>query len=613
MGIIIKPTELTGMDKVIAAGKTVSAKTSDAASSFGSWGADMVGFDAAGNWSVSNIGGAPAITAATPTAATAPVKESSWLSNAGLTISSGASSLIDKASGVAGDVGKAFSDAKGMVTDQTNSNKKSLLKKTINPWETNENDKKYKDLFPIGRPCKFNGTIDQYQRFGNYLRSKMSVIDLIPVDYGIDFANMANMVKGQDLNGKDKDGKPLGSIYSIGYDERIKKYEELCKYHGLKPYAGIRLFTTDDTTANDTIQVNYKESTFKGVTDSLSSAGQTFRDIANSALGTRTQTLTQGIQKEVDKTAGAASDALGGGAGMKAIFEGVASVGSDMVLNGNKMTFPKIWQETTYDGNLSVNIRLVSPYGHPKAVKEFIMKPLSYLVLLAAPQTINGVTYGGSIPITIKAYGLNYTVVGSIASITLRRGGSDTSFNLYKQPLTIDVSIAFQTLFNAFAVYDPTVVKGLKADKDIFLDPNLSEAGSLNLWDTANKDSMMVSLGTILASLRPVRIVGMDTNVDPQVYGMFQAPSRTDIPDAPGFIPLTGNLGSSISSAVSAIGSVASLVTNAPKLIQQGLSNAVYNTAKSSVTSIAGTASSWLNKSSSAATSVVNKIKGNFL
>jgi len=551
--------------------------------------------------------GSSAIETAAP-----PAPDNSWLSNAGSSISSGASSLVNKAVGTTTDVGKAFSDAKGMVLDQTNSNKKTLSK-TKDPWNMNENDKKYKDLFPIGRPCRFNGTIDQYQRFGNYLKSKMSVIDLIPVDYGIDFANMVNMVKGKEW--ADKAGKLLKSIYSIGYDEKIKKYETLCDYHGLKKYAGIRLFTTDDTTASDTIQINYAESILKKATDPLSSAGQTLRDVANSIGGSRIQTATQGTQTEVVKIAGSAVEALGGGAGMKAIAEGVASVASDIVLNGNKMTFPKIWQESSYDGNLSVNVRLVSPYGHPKAVKEFIMKPLSYLILLSAPQTINGVTYGGSIPITIKAYGLNYTVLGSIASITFRRGGSDTSFNLYKQPLTIDLSITFQTLFSAFAVYDPTVLGGkLKTDRNIFKnDTNLSDPGSLNLWDTANKDSLMVSLGTVLASLRPVRIVGMGTNVDPQVYGMFQAPSRTDIPDAPGFNPLTGNLGSSISSAVSAIGSVASLVTNAPKLIQQGLSNAVYNTAKSSVSSIAGTASGWLNKTSSAATSVVNKITGNFL
>jgi len=60
-----------------------------------------------------------------------------------------------------------------------------------------------------------------------------------------------------------------------------------------------------------------------------------------------------------------------------------------------KMTFSeRFGSQLHYSGNLSVNIRLVSPYGHPKAVKEFILKPLSYLLLLAAPQTTNGVTYG---------------------------------------------------------------------------------------------------------------------------------------------------------------------------------------------------------------------------
>jgi hypothetical protein len=295
--------------------------------------------------------------------------------------------------------------------------------------------------------------------------------------------------------------------------------------------------------------------------------------------------------------------------GIRDLLKSVAAVGSDIVMKGNKMTFPKIWQSTTYNGHLSVNVRLVSPYGHPKAIKEFIMKPLSYLILLAAPQTINGVTYGGSIPITIKAYGLNYTVVGSIASITFRRGGSDSSFNLYRQPLTIDLSIEFQTLFDAFAVFDPSVISGLKTDKDIFQDDLLTNPGSLNFYNQSNKNNLMVSLGTILASLRPVQLVGM--SIDPQVYGMFEAPSRTDIPDAPSFTPLTGNLGSTISGAVSSIGKFSEMVTNAPKLIQQGLSNAVYNTAKGSVSSITDSASGWIGRTAGSADSVRTKITGN--
>jgi len=280
------------------------------------------------------------------------------------------------------------------------------------------------------------------------------------------------------------------------------------------------------------------------------------------------------------------------------------------------MTFPKIWQSTTYSGNLSVNIRLVSPYGHPKAVKEFILKPLSYLLLLAAPRTANGVTYGKNIPITIKAYGLNYTILGALSSITFRRGGSDTSFNLYKQPLTIDLSIEFQTLFDAFAVFDPgssPEKSKLTFDKDIFSTSNIGLDDPNNLgrfaYDKTSSFHIMTSLGMILSSLKPIGLI--DAEVNPQVYGLFSPPARDDIPDMPPFIPVTGNLGSSISSAVDSIGAFGKMITNAPKLLQQGLSNAVYNSAKGSVSSILGKSSKYINNVGGAANKVVNTVHKN--
>lgn len=533
-------------------------------------------------------------------------KPKSWGQNALDTVTAAGSAVATSATNTAKSLGKAFSDAKGLVTDQTNTNKKTL--KISKPWTISDTEKNLQDLFMIGRPCKFNKVVDPYNRFGNYLRSKMSVIDLIPVDYGVDLKRMTEMVAGAN----DSETNNKVSIYSIGYQEKIALYKRLCTYHGLKEYVGVRLFTTDDTTASDTIQVQYKDSTFQGLSDSLSSAGQSYRDAANSLLGSHSKEFSDKVISAGTELASEATASLGGNQGLQELMKGVASVAGDMVMKGNKMTFPKIWQSSTYNGNLSVNVRLVSPYGHPKAVKEFILKPLSYLILLSAPQTINGVTFGGSIPITIKAYGLNYTVLGSISSMTFRRGGSDSSFNLYRQPLTIDISIEFQTLFDAFAVFDPSVLgENLKTDRDIFKSPMLSDASSLNMYTPENKNNLMVSLGTILASLRPVRVVGMDMNVDPQVYGIFEPPNRSDIPDAPSFTPLTGNLGSSISGAVSSIGSFASMVTNAPKLIQQGLSNAVYNTAKGTVGSIASSASGYINGGAAAASSIRNKIMGN--
>ena len=537
-----------------------------------------------------------------------PMKINDWGEEAWNSMKNSADNLSDKVSTSVGEITDAFQNSRKVVNNQTESGQKITKRSTFKNF-----DNSFKDLFSIGRPCLFNPIIDKYKRFGNYLRSKMSIIDLVPVDYRVDFQRMAKIVtaKSTDSNST-KEIKEFGNPFSIAYDQKIKTYQKICEYHGLNSkYIGLRLFTTDDTTANDTIQVNYKDSIFKKYADSLSSKGQTFRDVSNSVLGSTSKEFMDNVQSALISGSNDMSSELNLDQGIKDLIGNVVSASSDILLKGNKMTFPKIWQDTTYTGNMSVNVRLISPYGHPKAIKEFILKPLSYIILLSAPQTVNGITYGGNIPITIKAYGLNYTIIGSIQSITFRRGGSETSFNLYKQPLTLDLSIEFQTLFDAFAVYDPGIENVLKltTDKNIFNNSLLTDPGSTNIYNTDNKNNIMISLGTILSSFKPVSII--DMTVDPQVYGMFALPNRNDIPDSPEFLPVGGNLGTTITSAVSSLENISKIITNAPQIISQGLSNAVYNIAKESVSVISGTAGDWINKPVAVANTIRNTIIGN--
>jgi hypothetical protein len=92
---------------------------------------------------------------------------------------------------------------------------------------------------------------------------------------------------------------------------------------------------------------------------------------------------------------------------------------------------------------------------------------------------------------------------------------------------------------------------------------------------------------------------------------MFALPNRNDIPDSPEFLPVGGNLGTTITSAVSSLENISKIITNAPQIISQGLSNAVYNIAKESVSVISGTAGDWINKPVAVANTIRNTIIGN--
>ena len=116
-----------------------------------------------------------------------------------------------------------------------------------------------------------------------------------------------------------------------------------------------------------------------------------------------------------------------------------------------KIDFPKTWAGTEYNRMLNLNIELSSPYGHPDAVYRWVIQPLFVLVLLGAPANILGTT-GMPLYVGVKAHGLFDIPLGAIQTITIDRGGSNTKFNIYKQPLKINVTLGIVDLYSQFSI-----------------------------------------------------------------------------------------------------------------------------------------------------------------
>jgi hypothetical protein len=401
-----------------------------------------------------------------------------------------------------------------------------------------------------------------------------------------------------------KEGQAFqGGIYKVFYDEKIKQFQKLCIQHGLGTgpwlqeckWCGVRLYTTDDTTATDNFNIQYQDNFFQDIANKLSNISQSmkqltqFRGITRSATG-RDQEIMDRIGQKANQVV---VDKLKKSGASEEVIGNVGSLLSSVkdLLKGNRISFPKIWQNTTSSNSLNAVVKLVSPYGSPEAVRQFIIKPLMFLIILASPQTDDGISYGNVIPLTIKAYGINYTVLGSISNITLRRGGQDTSFNIYRQPLTIDVSIEFQTLFDGFAIYTLSEDEYKQnPDHHIFTNPSLVNP-DYPIIDKTSKTPLL-TMGTLLESLKPVQLVEADF----QIYGNFLRPAKNGI----------SNPGMSTSSL-----SAGTQVSPTNRSSFDPLS-AVLDTAKNSVKNIGSSVNSWVSTAKTSASNIVrDKVKLN--
>lgn len=496
-------------------------------------------------------------------------------------------SLVDKLVNTTNDV---TSNVSNYIKDKVIPGAKDVLDFLSGSEYLNPADKM---LFTIGRPYAFNENVDPFKRLSNYIRSKMSVIDLIPCYYEIALRKMEQRVDQM----KEGENPLKGGVFTVYYDAKMKEYQDLCIHHGLgtasdmwsagsSPYIGVRLYTTDETTSTDSFNIQYQESFLQKGANAISDLGKQLHEVTRAFSGNTNASVERGTKAATGKLV--EKDVMSKG------VEQILLSAGDILLKGNRLSFPKIWQNTTHTGNLSAVVKLVSPYGSPTAVKQFIIKPLMYLILLASPQTRDGLSYGNTFPLTIKAYGMNHTILGAINSITLRRGGNDTSFNIYRQPLTIDVSIDFQTIYEGFAVYTLRQDKpSMQPDWDSFNKSNLVDPNTTD-YQVGTNTSPLTTMGTFLKSLQPMNLVEGDF----QVYGNFLRPNRPDIPDS--------NVNVSLANGTSAPSSV-----NTSSLDPFG---SVLESAKKTVGSIGLNTNSWKDivKTPPIAETFRDKVKQNF-
>jgi hypothetical protein len=292
------------------------------------------------------------------------------------------------------------------------------------------------EFIEIGRIPRLRPIIDKTvddngHTLSEQLKKRMSVVDLIPCKFEVFESNMLQ----QDGNVSDK-FRP-----SIIYQIPIENFKIQCKVYGLIPYQFLRLYLNSMSSVDDNITNTYTKNIIDDTLNSMLSGriGNLFKQYnrAENSLGRdEIDTVTWEHVSSID-----------------AISNNLQALAT-AVTHGARISFPKIWNDVSYSPQLVCNIRLVSPYGHPDAISKFIIEPLGYLMILLSPKTKHGIINKRPNYIALKSYGMTNMSICSPSTINIRRGGDDGSYNIYKQPLTLDIALTFDTVTEGFATFN---------------------------------------------------------------------------------------------------------------------------------------------------------------
>jgi hypothetical protein len=362
------------------------------------------------------------------------------------------------------------------------------------------------------------------------MESKMNVIDIIPCNYMVPFT------KASEVFNKNSDTTSGVDALTpqISYGQAVTEFQEVCRNYGLdSSFGGLRVFLTDQTTATDDFTNTYTDNYLTSKYNSLFEFTKKMRDVGRSVSSnwdaTAREITAQGGEKVGTKLGDLYEDLTGTDVGLGGKLEVLMGAVGAAVGAGDRIALPKVWSDSNYNPSINAVVKLVSPYGHPDAIKEFVIKPLMYLLIMASPRTRDGISYGHSPKVTIKGYGMVHLPLAHISNVNLRKGGDDTSFNIYKQPLSIDVSLQFESLISGFASFTGTGESKLSEGGEYFYKDTskvIRDFGDIK----AGKRAFFSTLGTVVDSIRPVAMNHIITSHNIQ-----------DLPGTPGIKKLAEN------------------------------------------------------------------------
>ena len=316
------------------------------------------------------------------------------------------------------------------------------------------NNKAGGNLATIGAIPGYNENIDPNGFYAKKLLTNINRVILTPTGYSLNLGGAVKLAT-------DSTTKTAGKLFAIGSNVSTKTgfgdtgtistlsalniWESILtssrgvsnidpKYNIDPKKTGLEILCTNDSTFTEVFSNNYKPSW-------LDSNGQ-----VQSFLG-KFDTL---------KTINSMMASFDADAGRAIMRESSTSNDILNILSGKALgfqtTLPKEWANSDYNSGLQIMIRLISPSGHWKDISKYIITPMMYLIDACSPVTYNGITYGHPMLWKIQAEGMQTIDVGAISTMTISRGGTDTYFNQFNQPLNIDIRLSLESIISGFAV-----------------------------------------------------------------------------------------------------------------------------------------------------------------
>lgn len=171
-------------------------------------------------------------------------------------------------------------------------------------------------------------------------------------------------------------------------------------------------------------------------------------------FGTEGSVIADALQGTVNVTSGlseAASSLIGKFGG--GIVESLASDGVNTIMNGGKIIFPQIWQDSQYSESYDINFKFRSPDHDSLSIYLNILKPYCKLLALCMPHQDDNNPAGYNSPYICKfsCKGMFNIEYGAISGLQIEAGDT-CQWNDDGLPTQMDVTLSIANLYEHLAM-----------------------------------------------------------------------------------------------------------------------------------------------------------------
>ena len=276
----------------------------------------------------------------------------------------------------------------------------------------------------IGKVPGYNNMIDPHGDYESVKLQNLTIVDFIPVVPRVD------VTKIKDINNAINQAIKVPVNSSYLYNTINKHSQYIKSWKG--GYTGIRMLATADSAINNSTSHTYGDSIVSKLANSMAdmfkkanwrgfSIGNVIEGIKK---GSQAYNELTGNQYDISDTENRATS----------------------IAAGHHMHLPNMWENSTTNDILQLSIKLTSPSGDPKSIERYITDPLILLYIMSAPTSVTGMDFGTPFVYQVHAYGQGVYKLAGISNINFDRGGADVKYNIYQQPMTVNVRITVEPL-----------------------------------------------------------------------------------------------------------------------------------------------------------------------